>query len=94
MQPSPLLIFQISYQVVLVTLGTLQNFTLSEGLAGDAWEPSEQNQNQNQGGAPLLVSFATLPSFFLSLSIIISRLPLWSSGQSSWLQNGDVLCSL
>jgi hypothetical protein len=23
-----------------------------------------------------------------------SRLPLWSSGQSSWLQNGDVLCFL
>jgi hypothetical protein len=21
-----------------------------------------------------------------------SRPPLWSSGQSSWLQNGDVLC--
>jgi hypothetical protein len=21
-----------------------------------------------------------------------SRLPLWSSGQSSWLHNGDVLC--
>jgi hypothetical protein len=23
-----------------------------------------------------------------------SRPPLWSSGQSSWLQNGDVLCFL
>jgi hypothetical protein len=23
-----------------------------------------------------------------------SRPPLWSSGQSSWLHNGDVLCSL
>jgi hypothetical protein len=39
----PMLIFQISYLVALVTLGTLQTFTLSEGLAGDAWEPSEQN---------------------------------------------------
>jgi hypothetical protein len=26
--------------------------------------------------------------------IYIYRLPLWSSGQSSWLQNGDVLCFL
>jgi hypothetical protein len=25
---------------------------------------------------------------------INTRPPLWSSGQSSWLQNGDVLCFL
>jgi hypothetical protein len=27
-------------------------------------------------------------------TIIIVRPPLWSSGQSSWLHNGDVLCFL
>jgi hypothetical protein len=26
--------------------------------------------------------------------VLLCRPPLWSSGQSSWLQNGDVLCFL
>jgi hypothetical protein len=30
----------------------------------------------------------------LLLYIEEGRPPLWSSGQSSWLQNGDVLCFL
>jgi hypothetical protein len=32
-------------------------------------------------------------NFFASTLLSISP-PLWSSGQSSWLQNGDVLCFL
>jgi hypothetical protein len=38
------------------------------------------------------VSHCSLPLNFLSLSL--STPPLWSSGQSSWLHNGDVLCFL
>jgi hypothetical protein len=30
----------------------------------------------------------------LMLLMVSCRPPLWSSGQSSWLQNGDVLCFL
>jgi hypothetical protein len=46
-----------------------------------------------------------LPDFILEINLYKSLLlessaiivlvpPLWSSGQSSWLQNGDVLCFL
>jgi hypothetical protein len=31
---------------------------------------------------------------FIYIDVVESRPPLWSSGQSSWLQNGDVLCFL
>jgi hypothetical protein len=31
---------------------------------------------------------------FIYIDVEESRPPLWSSGQSSWLQNGDVLCFL
>jgi hypothetical protein len=32
--------------------------------------------------------------FFSGSVVEESRPPLWSSGQSSWLQDGDVLCLL
>jgi hypothetical protein len=31
---------------------------------------------------------------FIYIDVEESRPPLWSSGQSSWLQNGDVSCFL
>jgi hypothetical protein len=31
---------------------------------------------------------------FIYLAVLLERPPLWSSGQSSWLQDGDVLCFL
>jgi hypothetical protein len=30
----------------------------------------------------------------ITLTLTLTSSPLWSSGQSSWLQNGDVLCFL
>jgi hypothetical protein len=29
-----------------------------------------------------------------NITLTLTRPPLWSNGQSSWLQNGDVLCFL
>jgi hypothetical protein len=50
------------------------NFTLSEGLAGDAWELSEQKLSFLTPPRSV-VSFATLPNFFsLSLSLNKQRL--------------------
>jgi hypothetical protein len=39
--------------------------------------------------------FAEFEQFLLyCILMTLNRPPLWSSGQSSWLQNGDVLCFL
>jgi hypothetical protein len=46
---------------------------------------------------PCLLNYLALPLDFSILffsSTTFSRPPLWSSGQSSWLQKGDVLCFL
>jgi hypothetical protein len=42
----------------------------------------------------LTVSCNVTLTLTLALTLTLTRPPLWSSGQSSWLHNGDVLCFL
>jgi hypothetical protein len=45
------------------------------------------------GSTPRLTDWLTV-SCNVTLTLTLTRPPLWSSGQSSWLRNGDVLCFL
>jgi hypothetical protein len=44
--------------------------------------------------APSALELASFPPDLLSFWSFSKWLPLWSSGQNSWIQNGDVLCFL
>jgi hypothetical protein len=59
---------------------------LSEGLAGNAWEPSNRKYCFRTPPPTIVVSFTTTPTFSLCLSLSLYRSSLWSSGQSSWPQ--------